>query len=260
MNQQYFFPFGQPLKRIEQVDKRPKKTFVLGVYASAVHASWVDNKGKLKVNALAVASEPEIFWTGESAETIISAIQIPNELGRLTIPRNRSFNGPSGRALDEKYLDPLGLSRNDAWLSDLLPEARINPNQRKAIERTYTEEVINKHNLNPATIPDFKASELNCEKRRKEILDEIEMSQAERIVLLGDLSIKWFLKFYNRNYSKLSDFVKTEKDYGREHEIEINGKTFKVLPLCHPRQADRLGSSSWYWGRLHDNWVRSPKL
>ena len=35
----YLFPFGQKLHPLVQEDTSPKKVFVLGVYASAVHAS-----------------------------------------------------------------------------------------------------------------------------------------------------------------------------------------------------------------------------
>ena len=36
----YLFPFGQKLHPLVQEDRTPKKVFVLGVYASAVHARW----------------------------------------------------------------------------------------------------------------------------------------------------------------------------------------------------------------------------
>ena len=36
----YYFPFGQELHPLVQEDQSPKKVFVLGVYASAVHARW----------------------------------------------------------------------------------------------------------------------------------------------------------------------------------------------------------------------------
>ena len=52
------FPFGQPLHEVQQTDRRPKKVFVLGVYASAVHARWIGPEGRDVVKALAVASEP----------------------------------------------------------------------------------------------------------------------------------------------------------------------------------------------------------
>jgi len=97
------FPFGSQLQKVEQIDKSPKKVFVLGVYASAVHAKWIGVDGKTKVNALAVASEPYIFWKGEDAEKIIDKIPIPEKLGKL-IPADKRFNGPSGIALDELFL------------------------------------------------------------------------------------------------------------------------------------------------------------
>ena len=55
----YIFPFGQTLHQVIQSDLSPKKAFVLGVYASAVHARWIDQDGNQLVAALAVASEPE---------------------------------------------------------------------------------------------------------------------------------------------------------------------------------------------------------
>jgi len=46
--------------------------FVRGIIlycgSEVVHARWVDLSGKTVVNALAVASEPYIFWRGENAE------------------------------------------------------------------------------------------------------------------------------------------------------------------------------------------------
>src|SRR5438132_12716859 len=95
---EYFFPFGEKVKQVKQEKKEGSKLFVLGVYASAVHARWVGADGKEKVKALAVASEPEIFWRGKNAETIVSSISIPKELGHLELPSgatNKIFNGPS---------------------------------------------------------------------------------------------------------------------------------------------------------------------
>lgn len=58
-------PFRQPVSSVQQKDQTPKPYFVLDVYASAVHAQWIGPDSKIKVKALAVASEPEIFWRGE---------------------------------------------------------------------------------------------------------------------------------------------------------------------------------------------------
>ncbi len=252
----YNFPFGKPLTAVKQKDKTPKKAFLLGVYASAVHAKWTDKNGKQKVSAFAVASEPDIFWTGQHAEEIISSIYIPSELGKLTVPTNQKLNGPSGVALDEKFLTPLKLDRQSTWLCDIIPESRVNENQRIAIDNNYTEDLIIKYNLPLATVPNFDKAELKSESRSKEILQELEASQAQTLILLGDLPIKWFLNYYNKEYSKLSQFGETIETYGREHEIVINNKIYNVIPLCHPRQADSLGKSNEKWKYLHDNWCR----
>ena len=78
----YKYPFGQIVRPLIQQDRTPKKLFVLGVYASAVHPRWKKD-GKTECPALAVASEPIIFWDGnvDEAKEIISKIVIPKEAG-----------------------------------------------------------------------------------------------------------------------------------------------------------------------------------
>ncbi|HOJ05683.1 MAG TPA: hypothetical protein PK916_16930 [Bacteroidota bacterium] len=102
------FPFGQPVKEVKQKDRSPKHTFVLGVYASAVHATWKDADGKLLVRAMAVASEPEIFWNGDQSQAakIINRIKVPAFAGTLQ-PAAPQYNGPSGKVLDEMILKDL---------------------------------------------------------------------------------------------------------------------------------------------------------
>jgi hypothetical protein len=145
------FPFGQPVQEVVQIDRTPKGIFVLGVYASAIHARWINTGEKTVVNALAVASEPYIFWRGENAESTIQKIIIPKELGKL-IPAKQGLNGPSGLALDNLILNPLGLDRQKVWLCDLVPHSCINGSQRKAIERAYLP-IAQKYGLAKPTVP-----------------------------------------------------------------------------------------------------------
>ncbi len=169
------------------------------------------------------------------------------------------LNGPSGRALDSLFLEPLGFDRKTAWLCDLLPESRVNEKQRNAIDKHYSERIIGKFGLSKATIPDIDKAELNLQKRRDEILEELEDSKTENLVLLGDLPINCFLRFYDKRFSRLAQFGETEATYGKQHDIKINNKVYNVIPLCHPRQADRLGNSNAKWGKLHDCWMKELK-
>ena len=133
----YYYPFGEIVHPLVQQDRTPKKVFVLGVYASAVHARWKIGS-KTICPAMAVASEPRIFWDGnpEEAAEIISRIHLPEGLGTLE-PAGSHLNGPSAKVLDEHILAPLGFTRKDAWLCDLLPETRINAGQAKVIKEKY---------------------------------------------------------------------------------------------------------------------------
>lgn len=149
---EYRFPFGEVVRPLVQEDQSPKEAFVLGVYASAVHARW-KRDGKIVCQALAVASEPRIFWDGNppEAQSIIGGISIPSALGTLE-PAGKNLNGPSAKVLDEHILKPLGLTRSDAWLCDCLPETRLNPSQLKVIRERY-DPLIEQFGLNEVTIP-----------------------------------------------------------------------------------------------------------
>lgn len=251
----YLFPFGSALHALTQEDRTPKKIFVLGVYASAVHARW-KKENQIICQALAVASEPRIFWDGnpEEAEQIISKIDIPKELGYLE-PAGKGLNGPSAKVLDENILAPLGYTRKEAWLCDLLPEARLNPAQTKAIESKYNP-LIEKYGLSPVTIPKRPLAFCN-QQRADEITKELMDSKSDLLVLLGDIPIKEYLKkVADIPFSTLGKYVDLY-GYGTPTEVTIGNKTFKVLPLAHPRQIGALGAHSDKWFQYHKSWEKS---
>lgn len=248
------FPFGEEVRTVVQADRSPKRVFVLGVYASAVHARWVGPDGKQRVKALAVASEPYIFWRGECAEEAIDRIPIPEDLGRLE-PAQRALNGPSGTALDDLYLAPLGLSRKDAWLCDVVPHSCTSASQDKAIAREYLP-LIQQFQLTQPTVPPRPTAPSSG--RGYQIMDEIRESEAEILVLLGDEPIKWFLFDHLRRWRKLSDFENEGHHYGELHPVQMDGVKLHVLPLVHPRQAAGLGSHSGGWRRVHADWCNRP--
>lgn len=60
------------------------------MYASAVHAKWISPKGKTLIKAIAVASEPYIFWKGDGADQIINKINLPEGVGKL-VPTDKNL-------------------------------------------------------------------------------------------------------------------------------------------------------------------------
>lgn len=248
MNDNKLFPFGQPLQNVEQKVKEKKDYFFLGVYASAVHAKWIDVQGKIVVKSLAVASEPEIFWNGNNAKDIIDKIKIPTELGKL-LPAEERFNGPSGRILDECYLKPLNLCRDDVWLCDLIPHSYLNIGQKKAILKAYNPR-IEEFKLNKVTIESVPRKFASRE-RIEQITDELFYSNAKTICLLGDIPIREFLTTYQPDYNCMNDF----KIYGESNKITIRGRIFNVIAFAHPRQVGKLGNYSINWYKEHQKWL-----
>ncbi len=251
------FPFGQTLRTVQEADRSPKKVFILGGYASAVHARWVGPDGKDVAKALPVASEPSIFWKGDrgDAERIIKQIRIPRAVGQL-VPAEDPLNGPTGRALDRFVLQPLGLKRADVWLCNLVPHSCLNAGQKKVIEKRYME-LVGPHNLPKPSIPDVPA-EVTDEARRDAIMKELMQSNARTLILLGDEPIRWFLRFFSKCPKGLIGF----QPYGTRHRLMVADREMNVLPLVHPRHAASLDLSADRWFKIHHVWLKAvaPKM
>ena len=251
------FPFGEPLLTLRQKPLADAEVFVLGVYASAVHARWLNPDGSTRVTALAVASEPYIFWRGEGQDEIIGSIDIPAEAGRL-VPPGSAMNGPSGVALDELYLKPLGLTRQNAWLCDLLPQSRMNQGQKQAVRTRYNP-VAQVLDLPAATIPPVP-NRFATETRVKEILEEFNSSGADTLITLGDVPLKEFvapLRLCDK--TSIASFGNQAGQYGQRHRFSLRGRSFYLLPLVHPRQAARLGAHNPSLADAHERWVVNPE-
>lgn len=252
------FPFGHPVERVEQRDRGPKRVFVLGAYASAVHARWLADDDATLVTAVGVASEPEVFWRGEGVEEIVARVPVPPGAGRL-VPAAPDLNGPSGIALDELFLAPLGVRRSDAWLCDLVPHSCMNDKQAAALARTY-DRMAARLGLPAYDWPRLPA-DLTDAARRDEIAEEVREASPDVLITLGDQPLRWFTKFLGSK-GQLASYGETRDAYGRFHEVRVGARTLSLLPLAHPRQVARLGSHSAKWAALHDHWARrvAPEL
>ena len=253
------FPFGQPVLSLRQADRSSKEIFILGVYASAVHARWLGEDGVELAKALAVASEPYIFWRGDSPEAVIDQIPLPRGAGKL-VPAAKMFNGPSGVALDARILAPLGRKRGDAWLADLVPHSCVNSQQQGALDRSYMPR-LTEWGLPSPSVPPVPSALANSA-RQDEIAVELLQSRATVLILLGDEPIRWFSSRWCPRCRRLADFGADADSYGRLTEVPVAGVRVAILPLAHPRQIARLGRSSARWYELHQHWIdrRAPTL
>jgi uracil-DNA glycosylase len=104
------------------------------------------------------------------------------------------------------------------------------------------------------TIPQVPGTFADNE-RIEALVEELRISNAEYLVTLGDDPLREFVSKFDNRFTRLVALGQTPEAYGREYAITIGGKSVKLIPLVHPRQAGRLGSSSKGWGELHDAWV-----
>lgn len=246
------FPFGQPVLPRVQADRTPKRAFVLGDHAGAVFARWFSVDGRQRIGSVGVASEPEAFWRGsqEAARGIIAAIEIPAAAGRLE-PASSQLNGPWGETLDDLFLAPLGLCREDSWLCDLVPYSCMNDKQAFALKREYdpARESLGLLSYEWPRLPRVLADT----DRRAEIERELLDSGAEVLMTLGDGPLKWFAQHYDAE-ADLAAYGRTPEGYGRSRAITVAGRQLRLLPLVHPRQVAGGGHPSG-WSGVHATWV-----
>lgn len=97
---------------------------------------------------------------------------------------------------------------------------------------------------------------LATDERRAAILAELEASEAEVVVMLGDQPLRWFVSTFDAGRRRrLADFGTTNGEYGRLHRLRIGSRERLLLPVAHPRQVARLGTHSGVWASLHEAWT-----
>src|SRR5439155_15795553 len=134
-----------------------------------------------------------------------------------------------------------------------VPYSCVNLAQQAASDRAYLP-LVEQHGLPKPNIPPVP-KRLADEQRVEVIATELQESQAETLVLLGDHPIKSFLRTFDRRWRNLSDFGSDRASYGRRQRASIGGRDIDVVAVAHPRQVGKLGAFSPRWHRLHADWI-----
>ena len=129
----------------------------------------------------------------------------------------------------------------------------MNKGQAAAVSRCYTP-LAERFVLPPVNWP-VVPDKLTDAVRREEIVAELRESAAKVVITLGDQPLEWFGTVSGSERS-LGAYGRDLKTCGVPHDVEIEGRVLKLLPLVHPRQAAGLGASSRFWRPLHETWVR----
>jgi hypothetical protein len=241
------YPFGEPLGSVQWRTSGPRRVFVLGVYPSAFHAKWLSPEGRVISPALAVADEPEPFWDGSGHEAVLARVteRVPAEAGSLQDAGGH--NGRAGRTLNESYLMPLGLTRDNVWIADLQNYYLASDGQVRRVAESY-EPLVDRGLVPPATtIPRASRPTLDQLAEDRDPPLEAEWAEAEPA---------WLITLGTEPVNVLGLEHLREGDYGRPRRANVLGRDVNHLALVHTRQAGKHGSHSPQWHERHHRWLQ----
>jgi len=237
---------------------------VLGAYPSALHVAWTPPTGLgRRVQALPVFDEPTPFWDGADArgllETWRSAVGFDSTWGSIELAAS-DFNGSSGRPIELRYLGPLGVTRQTAWITDCLDTYRASEGVSRAISSVYAP-VARQLGLPGANLgphPD----ELDVMREAKaehadRLLGEITTCSPDILVTLGNaaLAVLWSLPGVVPMRSDPPTSL-NPRDYGRPCDIRVGRRRMTLWALGHPNVL-RLNDA---YAAAHDQWITQPTV
>ena len=237
------YPFGRALRPVQPAGSGPSRLFVLGAYPSALHVRWTPppGLGLRAVQALAVADEPEPFWTGEDETDQLAAWRALAVAGQPwgAFEAAGRFNGSTGRHLRASYLAPFGARLEDAWRTDIVNTYFVSRGGASAIAASYRPAAA-ALGLPDVHLPERPAPHdlvaLAARDHRDRIVAELEEAQPEHVLTIGEepLAALWEVGVEplggGPRLAKLSAAA-----YGRRLAIVLpNGHRCLLHPLAHP--------------------------
>jgi hypothetical protein len=262
------FPFGQPNAQCaptQPSDGSEAALVVLGVYPSALHLSWRAPDGKASIAALAVDVEPSVFWAGdnesERAQRVAGWKTATNDDGSRGIFGWAAFNGSSGSAVAHNYLDPLGVSYEQCFLTDCVPFYFVKSGtgeQGTAISakwKRYADENDWIGGDLPSR-PTTKALVSMAASPERGLEAELVAAQPAVVVTLGQEAADALERVVPVMTPPAGLPLRAGDDgYGSPGWITLGEHEVKWIPLAHPGVTGRKGS----WHDHHDKWTRTAR-
>jgi uracil-DNA glycosylase len=245
------FPFGAAVRPCGvEIPSASKPAFVIGAYPSAFHVRWVPPSPWKTVAALPVDNEPTPFWDGDTAEA--QAIfkrwrdkHFNDGWGEVTPAR---LNGSSGAKLVERWLQPLGINRDDSVIVDCLPLSRASVGVRKRLTDTYAPfaEKVDAPTARLLEHPsESQIVQEALDAHGERLREQIAAAKPELIITLGNAAARVLAALDGR---PVGSGVLDAASYGVARPL---GKvaTAQWQALIHPAAPPT-------WQATHDSWVR----
>ena len=241
------FPFGRSLLPSVPRADGPKQCFLLGAYPSALHVRWRPPEGKAR-RVLAVDNEPEPFWNGsddrERVEVWRQVVEWNDGFGEVA-PAGE-LNGSTGRAVDERWLAPLGIDRSEVWFTDCLDAYHLSDGMVKVIEEVYAP-LARGLRLPAADLPahpDTRAIVKGAQIDR--LRSELRTAQPEILITQGNAPLEVMRKLTGID-GPIS--LVPDMGYGSALAVELYGRSVTWHALVHP------GQKREDWRNAHGAWI-----
>ena len=202
-----------------------------------LHVRWRPPHGEGRVvQALAVDNEPEPFWT--AADEVHRVERWRSKVGWSdawgTVAPVSNLNGPSGLWVEERILDPLGVARADAWITDCLNTYRASVKMRAAVDSVY-EPFARAHGLPSAELAPHPSEDQivseGIDHHLERLHRELTAAAPDVVVTLGNATLRVLQRLLGDSAgpAKL-----TVLGYGTELPVDLDGHRMSWLSLAHP--------------------------
>lgn len=258
----FTFPFGKPVLPCAPSITGPRPVFTLGAYPSALHIRWQLPVSSLKesrgIRAVAVDNEPEVFWDGNGEEALLRKWKESvgwNPAWGECSPVGH-LNGSSGKWVNESVLKPLGISREEVWLTDCLTTYRLSKNLKLRLGDTYQAFSNQIKALPPYHLPPHPSENAIVREaiasQKNRLLEELQQAKPELVITLGNAALRVLRDLAAPVTGTLPQKLSAEAEvYGKRHQVRISHLgTVAWLPLAHP------GARGKYQ-EIHDQWTRA---
>lgn len=239
------FPFGAPVRELAVAPPvREVGAFVLGAYPSAVHVEWMPPSGLgRRVRALPVDNEPYPFWDGSGMDHFVERWRTEHFRPEWGEVRPTSFNGSSGREIQSRWLAPLDIAPDQAFITDCLDTSMMSNGVESALNAVYRP-LGDRLGLPDVDMkPHPSESAIVRDAQRERLARQIAASDARTVVTLGNAAARVVAEMSGHRGGQL-----VAETYLATRTAVIEGREIEWHALIHP-------ASGPGWQRRHDEWV-----
>jgi hypothetical protein len=259
------FPFGRPnARRLPTVSAETSAAVVvLGVYPSAFHVVWTPPAGGTPIQALAVDVEPTVFSAGDDATTKARRIAdwkvAINDDGSFGTFGWAAANGSSGLGVEQNYLNALGVSYAQCFLTDCVPFYVVKSGkagQGAAIDARWRP-FAQQRGWAGGDLPQRPTTKSLVEmaaRPERGLAAEIASAQPTTVVTLRQEAADAFERVVDNVLIPPPGLPlsATADTYGVPGRVVLHGREVKWIPLAHPGITRRAGNP---WHVRHREWA-----